>query len=276
MGRAIWKGEISFGLLNIQVELHSAIRSNKVSFKLVDERDGARVRYQRINEETGEEVSWDQIAKAYEFDDGEMLQISDEDLDEFKPELSKTIDLEQFVPLPDISVLLYDRPYYLVPSSRSGKPYVLLRETLKQQNKCGIGKVVIRTKQHLAALFPVEDALVLNLLMFPEEVKPLAQFEFPEASAFEDKIKSQEIKLSNQLVESMSGTWNPENYRDTYSEELLNWLEERRYSTETRKAPRKPKEKAASNVVDIQSLLEKSLKEKKPTKKKPAKKRKPS
>lgn len=260
MARAIWKGEISFGLINIQVELFPAITSNKIQFHLLDRRDGSRIRYQRINENTGEEVPWDQITKSYEYDDGNYIMLEEKELEEVKPELTKTIDLEEFINLSELSTLMYDKPYYLVPTKRSQKPYVLLRETLKQQNKGGIGQVVIRTKQHLAVLFPIEEALVLNLLQYPEEVKPLSNFEFPEAEDFKDKIKAKEVDLANQLIESMSGVWQPEKYKDNYQEVLQELINaEIGKGSEKKKIKKSKKE---TKVVNIEELLKKSIKSK--------------
>ncbi len=264
MARPIWSGDISLGLISIDVELYPAVKPNKIPLRMIDRRDGSKIKYVRINENTGEEVPWEEIAKSYEFEKNNYVQLDKDELENFRPELTKTIDLEEFVPLTDLSVLLFDKPYYLVPSKRSQKAYVLLRETLMQQNKCGIGKVVIRTKQHLAVIFPLEDALVLNLLFFPEEIKPIGEFTFPLAEDFSDKIKSKEIDLSAQLVESMTNQWDPAAYRDDYSQKLLEWIEEEVAGKHTKKRrPSKEKKKELDNVINIEELLRKSLKSKK-------------
>ncbi len=218
MARAIWNGEISFGLINIQVELYSATQPNKIHFHMVDGRDGSRIRYHKVNEDTGKEVPWAEISKSYEYEKGNFIMLDEDEIENFEPELTKTVDLETFVDLTSISPLMYEKPYYLVPKKRSLKPYVLLRESLKQTGKCGLGRVVIRAKQHLAIVIPVEDALVLNLLLFPEELKSIQDFEFPSSEDFKDKIKAKEVTLAAELIESMSDTFQPEDFNDTYSE----------------------------------------------------------
>lgn len=264
MSRAIWSGNISFGLISIDVDLFTAITPNKIPLHMIDRRDGSKIKYVRINENTGEEVPWDEIAKSYEFEKNNYVPLDKELLENFKPELTKTIDLEEFVPLSDLSVLLFDKPYYLVPSKRSQKAYVLLHETLIQQNKCGIGRVVIKTKQHLAAIFPLENALVLNLLFFPEEVKPINDFSFPEIEDFSEKIKSKEIELSSELIESMTTQWDPAAYVDDYNQKLRDWIEEEISGKHTKKRkPSKDNKKDLDNVINIEELLKKSLKNKK-------------
>lgn len=265
MARAIWNGEISFGLINIQVELYSALRRSKIDFHLMDRKDKSRVRYQRINEDTGEEVPWSDIAKGYEYKDGNYILVEDEELKEIKPELTKTIDLEEFVDLAQVPVILFDKPYYLVPNKRSKKSYVLLREVLKQENKAGIGKVVIRAKEHIAILFPEEDALVMNLMLFPQEIRPLTDFSFPELSEVEDKIKSKEIELSTQLIESMSADWDPDKYKDEYKLALQEWIEKKSKAAEKGKKVPTPSKQSTTddsddNVINIEELLQKSLK----------------
>lgn len=283
MARAIWNGEISFGLINIQVELYSAVRTSRIDLHMLDRRDNSRIRYQRINEDTGEEVPWSEITKGFEYKDGNYILLEDDELEEIKPELTKTVDLEEFVDISQVPVILYDKPYYLVPTKRSAKSYVLLREVLKKENKAGIGKVVIRAKEHIAILFPIEDALVMNLMLFPQEVKPLADFEFPDVAEFEDKIKAKEVELSTQLIESMTTVWDPDKYHDEYRQALQDWIDEKAKAAEKGKkitAPKKKveKDKDEDNVINIEELLQKSLKSKssKSSKSTKAKKRKGS
>ena len=233
---------------------------------MVDARNGSRIRYHRVNEETGEEVPWSQITKSYEYEKGSYVILDEDKLEDFEPELTKTVDLETFVDVNSISPLMYEKPYYLVPKKRSHKPYVLLRESLKQTGKCGLGRVVIRTKQHLAIIMPVEDALVLNLLLFPQELKSLKDFEFPAAEDYTDKIKAREVALSTELIASMSDTFQPKDFHDTYSERLIDWIDEQVKSGSKSKKKSKSKsasKKKSSNVINIESLLQKSLKGKK-------------
>ena len=261
MSRSIWKGEISFGLLNIQVDLHSAIESNKISFHLMDKRDGSRISYKRMNEETGEEVPWSDIGKSYEYEDGNYILIDKEKLKEFKPELTKTIELEEFVPLDEIPRLYFDKPYFLIPNKRSQKAYMLLWKVLSDEGKGGLGRVVIRSKEHLALLTPYENSLSLNLMFYPEEIRSLDEYNLPDQKTVLKKIKKKEIELSKQLVESLSGTWEPENYKDTYKEELEDWIEESIKNPKKRKKKNKSSKKE-SNVINIEELLKKSIKKK--------------
>lgn len=277
MARAIWNGEISFGLINIQVELYSAVRTNRIDLHMLDRRDSSRIRYHRINEDTGEEVPWSEITKGYEYKDGSYILLEDDELEEIKPELTKTVDLEEFVDISQVPVILYDKPYYLVPTKRSAKSYVLLREVLKKENKAGIGKVVIRAKEHIAILFPIEDALVMNLMLFPQEVRPLSEFEFPDVADFADKIKAKEIELSTQLIESMTATWDPDKYHDEYRQALQDWIDKKAKAEEKGKKATPPKRKTEKqeddNVINIEELLLKSLKSKSSKSTKPKKRK---
>ena len=167
MSRPIWKGHISFGLVNVPVILHAAERrAGDLSFRMIDSRNSARVRYERVNEETGEEVPWDKIVKGYEYEDGNYVLMSEEELEHASPEMTRTIEIEQFVDLDDIDIRYFDRPYVLVPGNKGEKGYVLLREAIRDAGKVGIAKVVIRARQYLAALIPQGDALVLELLRY--------------------------------------------------------------------------------------------------------------
>src|SRR5687768_6241532 len=164
MARPIWKGHISFGLVNVPVTLYSGEQRADLSFRLLDSRNAARIRYERVNEETGEEVPWDKIIKGYEYDNGNYVLLSDEEIENASPELTRTIEIEQFVDMQDIDVRYFDKPYVLVPDKKGEKGYVLLREAIREAGKAGIAKVVIRARQYLAALIAQGDALVLQLL----------------------------------------------------------------------------------------------------------------
>lgn len=262
MARAIWNGDISFGLIGIQVELFSATASDRISFHLVDKRDGARIRYQRVNEDTGEEVPWSQIEKSYQNEKGDQIILEKAELEEFEPKLTKTVELEEFIDLEAISPLFFDTPYYLVPGKRSQKSYVLLRETLRQANKCGMGRVVIRTKEHLCIIFPLEDVLVLHLLHFPEEIKDFSEYELPKIESFENKIRANELDLSYQLIKTMSEPWNPDKYHATYKDRLMKWIEEKMKSGVKIEKPehKKASDENKNNVINIEDLLKKSLK----------------
>lgn len=228
MPQAIWKGNISFGLVSVPVVLQSAEKpSAELKFNLLDRRDRSRIRYERINDQTGEPVPWGEIVKAYEFDDNDYVVMTDEDFKRAAVEATQTIDIDAFVDQTEIDPMYYERPYFLIPGKKGEKGYVLLREALRRTGKVGIAKVVIRTKQHLAALFTRDDALVLDLLRFSRELRDASNLDLPTGQPAEYKITTKEIQLAQQLVESMSGEWDPEQYKDEYHEALSKWIEKK-------------------------------------------------
>jgi DNA end-binding protein Ku len=259
MTNAIWKGHISFGLVSIPVSLYSAENRTELHFHLLDSRDQARVRYERVNDETGKEVPWNKVIKAFEFNNNNYVVLSDEDFKRAAPEATKSIDIENFVSVTEINPVYFERPYYLVPDKAGEKGYVLLRETLHRTGKVAVAKVVIRSKQYLAAVMPIEQALVLNLLRFKQELRSLDDFSIPEKNLKLYKILPQELKMAEQLVDSMTQVWKPEQYHDEYREALLQWIEQKASQGKTKK-PRKTAEKAApANVIDFMAALKKSL-----------------
>src|SRR5215813_1108253 len=204
MARPIWKGHISFGLVNIPISLYSAEDRTDLSFQLLDSRDHAHVRYHRVNEVTGEEVPWDRIVKGYEYDDGNYVLLSEEELENASPELTKTIEIEQFVDVADIDIRYFERPYMLVPDKKGEKGYVLLREAIAESGKAGIAKVVIRGRQYLAALMAQGNALVLELLRFHQELIDLAEFDLPSSNLREYGVAKKEIDLAMKLIGGMT------------------------------------------------------------------------
>lgn len=274
MARPIWKGQISFGLVNIPVTLYSAEVRNDLSFRLLDSRDRARVRYERVNEATGEEVPWNQVVRGYEYDDGSYVLVSDEDLKRVAIEATQTVEIEGFVDREDIDLHFYDKPYYLVPGKKGEKGYVLLREALKKTGKVGIARVVIRTRQYLAAVIPMGDGLVLDLLRFAQEIRNLGEFNLPEGKLEDYKISDKELDMAETLISSMSMSWNPEEYHDEYRDALMKWLEERIEAGQLEAAA--PGEVAEAEPppppINIMELLKKSVQEQK-SKRKEARKR---
>jgi DNA end-binding protein Ku len=270
MPRAIWKGHISFGLVNVPVTLYSAEQKTDLSFSLVDSRNQARVRYQRVNELTGEEVPWEDVAKAFEYDDGNYLLLSKEDFEKVAVEASKTIEIEDFVEQKAVDYVYFDKPYILEPGTKGEKGYVLLREVLKSTGKIGIARVVIRTKEYLAALMPQGDALILDLLRFHQELRPEEEFDLPGGDVDDYGISKKEIDMAEKLVEGMAGEWEPEKYHDEYREALLKWIHEKIEEEGGAKSAELPEPagKEPGEVVDFMELLKKSVEEK--TKKKPA------
>jgi DNA end-binding protein Ku len=262
MARPIWKGHITFGLVNIPVTLFSAEKRNDIHFRMLDSRNNARVRYERVNEVTGEEVPWDKIVKAFEYDDGDYVLMRDEDFEKVAVEQTQSVEIEDFVDVESIHTTFFDKPYILVPGKKGEKGYVLLRETLRRTKKVGIAKVVIRTRQYLAALMAVDNALVLDLLRFHQELRDLDEFDLPGDKVEDYKVNDKEIKMAEQLVESMTSDWEPAQYKDEYREALMAWIE-KKAQAEGEISPPEPVEetKPAGEIIDIMDLLKRSVKE---------------
>jgi DNA end-binding protein Ku len=273
MARSLWKGAISFGLVNVPVELHSAKkRAAELDMTMLDKRDLAPVGYRRVNKSTGKEVAWGDVVKGYEYKDDKYVVLSDEDFRRANPEASRTVDILAFVELTDIQPQYFETPYYLVPEKRGEKAYALLRETLEKAGKAGIASVVIRTKQYLAALVAENDVMVLNTLRYADELKEPGELKIPKA-----KVTAKELDMALRLVEDMADDWRPSKFKDTYREDLLKRIKEKVKAGQTEELtePDADAEKPAkgADVIDLMALLKKSV-EKKPAKaKRPARKR---
>src|SRR4029078_11391591 len=233
MSRPIWKGHISFGLVNVPVIMTSADRRVDLSFRMIDSRNAARIRYERVNEETGEEVPWDKIVKGYEYDDGNYVLLSEEELQNASPELTKTIEIEQFVDLKDIDIRYFDRPYMRVRDKKGKKGSVLLREAIAESGKAGIAKVVIRGRQHLAALIAQGTALLLELLRFHQELIELSDFDLPTSQLREYGVAKKEIDLATKLIGGMTTKWDAAQFHDDYSDALMKLVERKIKSGKT-------------------------------------------
>lgn len=255
--RAIWRGSLSFGLVNIPVALHGAENSNDLSFKLLDRRNFAPVHYRRVNEETGKEVPWEDIVKGYEYEKGEYVPMTDADFERANSEATQTIEITDFVDQSDIDPIYYDKPYYLAPAKNAGKSYALLREVMRRTKKVGIAKVVIRSRQHLAAVFPHKSVLVLELLRFAHELRDPSELDVPGDVSIGEK----ELKMGERLIEAMADKWQPGKYRDDYREDLLALVERKVQEGKTKvideTRPRAPKRQA--KVIDIMDLLKRSV-----------------
>jgi DNA end-binding protein Ku len=264
MARPIWKGAITLGLINVPVSLMPAETKTDLKFSLLDSRDRAKIRYQRVNEITGEEVPWDAIAKGYELDGDQFVLLTPEDFEKAEENTSDSIAIEDFVDLEAIDVLYYDKPYYLTPGKAGEKPYVLLREALDRSGKAGICRIVIRKKEHLAALMPYGNALVLMLLRYHQELRPLSDYDLPGEKNESYRITDKEMEMAVDLVENMSVEWTPEKYHNVYRDALLAWIQEKAEAAEIPKAPRKEKAPAAKgDVIDMMDLLKKSVEQSK-------------
>lgn len=262
MARPVWNGSISFGLLNVPVQLYSGERSVDLHLRMLDSRTNTPIRYERINSETGEEVPWKDVVKAFEYSKGNYAVIDEEDIRKAHPEATETVEIEAFVDQDSIDPRYFEKPYYLVPAKKAEKGYVLLRETLKKSKKIGIARVVIRTRQYLAAVMPLDKALVLNLMRFPQELIAADEFNLPQEAPARYRITPKESEMAQALVESMVTKWNPEDYKDDFREQLRKIIDEQ-IARQGGKPPKPgkphPVPGAATNVVDFMSLLRKSL-----------------
>lgn len=264
MAQAVWKGSIRFGLVNIPVGVYPAEQSDELSFTLLDRRDLSPVGYQRVNKSSGEEVPWDEIVKGYEHEEGEYVVLGDEDFKQANPEATQTVDIVTFVELAEIDPVYFERPYYLTPLKTGEKGYALLREALKRTGKAGVAKVVLRTRQHLAAVFPRGRALVLELLRFDHELRDTGELGLPDEEPAELGITDKEIAMAERLIEGMVETWDPTQYRDEYRDDLLARIEEKIEAGETETVAEPAGEAAPAvepQVVDIMELLKRSVEE---------------
>jgi DNA end-binding protein Ku len=262
MARSMWKGAISFGLVHIPVEMYTAVSDKGLDLTMLDRRDFSPVGFKRYNKGNGKEVTWDDIVKGYEYQDGEYVVLSEEDLRRANPEATQTIDILAFVEAEQVPLLYYEQPYYLAPGKGGDKVYALLRETLRQTGRIGIARVVIRVKQHLAALVCVGDAIVLHTLRYADEIRDAGELKIPDATAKSATISDKELKMAMALVEGMSEKWEPEQYHDTYREDVLALVEKKvaAHETKTITMPGKEETRAASsNVIDLVSLLQQSI-----------------
>ncbi len=264
MARSIWKGAIAFGLVNIPVGLTSAEEPEaEVGLHMVDKENNARIRYKKVNAETGEEVPSDRIVKGYEHEEGHFVLFDDKELEGVRPELTKTIEIKQFVDLADIEPLLYEKPYYLEPEKRGRKAYALLRETLRQTGKAGISRVVIRTREYLAAMFVRGDVIVLEVMRFPDEVRSPAKLDLPASDDAQFQPNPKELELAKRLVGDMSEEWNPAEHHDEYQAALMAYIEEKisKGATAVVKGGERDSDAGvtASNTIDLAAYLEKSI-----------------
>lgn len=256
--RAIWKGSISFGLVNIPIGLYPATRRDEVSFRQLRKDDLSPIRYKRVAEVDEKEVPWESIVKGYEHEKGKFVVITDEDFKRANVEATQTVEITDFVNLDDIDPMFFDKPYYLEPQKGGKKAYALLRDTLKETGKVGIAKVVIKTRQHLAAVKPKENALVLELMHFAHELLEPGELDLPKA---DEAVGKKELQMATQLVESMTDKWEPTKYKDEYTDQLMKVIEEKVERGGEELPHAKAKAKPATNVVDLVAILKKSIEE---------------
>jgi DNA end-binding protein Ku len=264
MPRSNWKGHISFGLVSIPVILYSAEdKKADISFHQIDKRDNSRIKYQRINADTGKVVPWEFITRGYEYDKDTLIPVPDEVLERVAGENSRTIDIQAFINKNEFDILSLDKNYYLVPNEKGkgNKGYVILRESLKLTDKIGIARVIISTKEYIAAVIPHDNFLILSLLKYDNEVRKSSEFSIPDKPSSFYKITQKEIEIAKKLINSMASKWHPEKYIDEYQASIHRWVDETIHNLPHAKVKRR-KQPAASNVVNFVELLKKSLAEK--------------
>ncbi|MEO6970969.1 MAG: Ku protein [Chthoniobacterales bacterium] len=254
--RAIWKGSISFGLVNIPIALYPATRREDLKFRLLREGDLSPVNYKRVAEKDGKEVPWDKIVKGFEYEKGKFVVLREKDFQRVDLEATQTIDIQDFVDVAEIDPMYFYKPYYLEPQKGGDKAYVLLRETLAKTKKVGIAKVIIKTRQYLAGVKPLKHALVLELMHFAEELTDAEKLNVPKKSSEPGK---RELDMARALVESMSAEWNPKKYKDDYRDALMEVIEEK-VESGGKEIEEKPKaKKPSSKVIDLVAVLQESL-----------------
>jgi DNA end-binding protein Ku len=252
--RPLWKGAISFGLVTIPVSLYPATRREELKFRMLRKSDHSPINYKRVAEADGKEVPWDEIVKGFEYEKGKYVILKEEDFARVDVEATQTVDTINFVKIDDVDPLLFYKPYYLEVGKGGDKAYVLLRDALVKSGKIAIAKVVIRARQHLAAIKPKEEGLMLELMHFPSELMDVSGFKAPAKKS----VGAAEMRMAEQLIESMTTEWKPEEYTDEYREALENLIEEK-IEHGDKAAPAPPKKKRPSNVVDLVSILQESI-----------------
>lgn len=282
MARPIWSGSVSFGLVNIPVKLFSAVSRKNVRFNQIEAATGSRIKQKRVSAATGEEVAYDDIVKGYELPSGEYVTIDEDELASLDPDAAKTIDLEEFVDLVDIDPIFYDSPYYLAPSPDTQKPYKLLVTAMEESGKVGIARFVMRTKQYLAAIRPVDGRLVLSTMVYADEIVAPAEVDL--FDGLDDvELKENELAMARQLISSLEADFEPNKHTDTYRLAVLDLIDRKIAGEDTVFVA--PSDDEVGSVVDLMAALEASVAEAKkartrhPTakaEKKPAKKKAPT
>lgn len=258
MAHAIWNGTINFGLVTIPVKLFTAVRENELHFNQLHSKDKGRIRYQRVCETCGKEVAWDDIIKGYEYEKGDYVTLTDDDLKQANVEATQSIDIVQFVELAEIDPMYFEKPYFLEPEKKGRHAYALLRDALAKSGKVGIARVVIRTREHLAALKPNGDALVLEIMHFADELVDVGDFNIPDRK---EAPAANEMKAAQMLIGTMTAAFEPEEFRDKYRDDVLAMIEARaKGQPHKRAAAKKP---APSKVVNLMDVLQQSLAERK-------------
>jgi DNA end-binding protein Ku len=256
MAPTLWKGALAFGLVNIPVELRSAVRSaEKLSFRQLERKTLQPIKQERVSAVSGETVPWSEIVKGYEITKGKFIVMSDEDFEKVSPEMARTLEMTDFVPADSVDTRFYDQPYYLVPQKGGEKAYALLRDALAETGKVGIGTFALRQKQHLAAVKAVGDALVLEMMRFEAELVDPAELSFPDSEKVH--VRPQERQMAVQLIENLSQPFDPSKYKDEYTERLRAIIKAKAKGKKIATPDTAARE--STDVVDLVSRLQESL-----------------
>ena len=267
--RALWKGAISFGLVHIPVSLHTATADHSVDFDWLDKRTFDPVGYKRINKKTGKDITKENIVKGVALEDGQYVVLSDAEIAAAYPQSTQSIDIEAFVSATEIPFVYLDRPYYLAPIGKGAKVYALLRETLLKTQRIGLARVVIQTRQHLAAVVPVGPALVLNLLRWGRDIRPWTDLALPAEGSQAAGLSERELAMAAQLVDDMSTTFDPEQFRDSFQDEVMALVHRKAEAGEAHSVVQPSDSDTparTAEVIDLTELLKRSLKGKSPAK----------
>jgi DNA end-binding protein Ku len=268
MPRAIWSGAISFGLVNIPVKLFSAVNRKTVRFNQLDGSDNSRVRQKRINENTGEEVPYENLVKGYEIGPDRYVIITPDELDSVQPEKSRSIDIEDFVDLEQIDPMFFDHTYYLAPGTGAEKAYALLLKAMEETGRVAIARVVIRSKENLVAIRPRDGVLVMETMLFSDEVVPPDSLDEVSGDGKSEKTSKREVDMARQLIDSLSSDFEPEKYRDEYRDRVLEMIERKAEGEEiTIEAPAEEPEAVPDLMAALEQSIASSKKQSKPKKK---------
>jgi DNA end-binding protein Ku len=253
MAHAIWSGAINFGLVTIPVKLFTAVKTDDLSFNMLHKKDEGRIKYERVCSVDGKPVPWDEIVKGYEYEKGQYVLLTDEDFAKVNPEATQSVDIVEFVELDKISPMFFDKPYYLEPTKQGRHAYALLREALADSNRVAVARVVIRTKEYIAAVKPIGDALVLELMHWASEIVASDTLDLPGA----EKLPEKEMQMARMLIDTMSvDEFEPQKFSNNYHDQLLTMIEARAAGKELPKAKKAP---ARSKVVNLMDVLAQSL-----------------
>ena len=258
MPRAIWKGTLGFGLVTIGIELHSAEAPNELDLDMLDKRDNARIRYQKINEATGDVVPQNDIVKGFPVAKKKYVVLSDADLKAANPKSTQTVDIIGFVARDAIDLIYFDRPYFVAPLKGNEKAYALLRDALRKSDQVALAQIVVRTRQYVAAVYPWQTALVVHLLRYQSELKAPAAVGIPETKA---AVRPAELAMAEQLMEGMTTKWNPEDFSDTYRKDLLKLIKQRsaKGGAKASKEPPAEEKQPETGVLDLMAALKRSV-----------------